>query len=122
MSRYYTKNAYSPVDRTHGIGAQTAARRPNRPIGEQDRPTIRKTKKKRGKKKRSRKTRYVQPKKKRRSPNSEKQKSESTKSPDTHKQPYKQPLDRTLPMKTQRVTIDEIQQRIHRELIRQDQL
>ena len=122
MSRYYTKNAYSPVNRTHGIGAQTAARRPNRPIGGQDSPTRRKTKKKRGKKKGSRKTRYAQPKKKRRSTNSEKQKPESTKLPDTHKQPYKQPLDRTLPMKTQRVTIDEIQQRIHRELIRQDQL
>lgn len=122
MSRYCTKNAYSPVNRTHGIGAQTTALRPNRPVGEQDSPTRRKTKRKQSKKKGSRETRYVQPKKKWRSTNSEKQKSESTKLPDTHKQPCKQPLDRTLPMKTQRVTIDEIQQRIHRELIRQYQL
>ena len=27
MSRYYTKNAYSPVGRTHAIGAQPAAPR-----------------------------------------------------------------------------------------------
>ena len=122
MSRYYTKNAYSPVNRTHGIGAQTAARRPNRPVGEQDSPTRRKTKKKQGKKKGSRKTRYAQPKRKRRRTHSEKQKSDSMKSPDTQKQTCRQPLERTLPMKTQRVTINEIQQRIHRELIRQDQL
>ena len=122
MNRYYTKNAYSPVNRTHGIGAQTAARRPNRSVGEQDSPTRRKTKKKQDKKKGSRKTRYAQPKKKRRRTHSEKQKSESTKSPDTHKRTCKQPLDRTLSMKKQRVTIGEIQQRIHRELIRQGQL
>ena len=46
MNRYYTKNAYSPVNRTHGIGAQTTARRPNRPVGEQDSTTRRKTQKK----------------------------------------------------------------------------
>ena len=122
MNRHYTKNAYSPVNRTHAIGAQTAARRPNRPVGGQDSTTRRKTQKKQGKKKGSRKTRYARPQKKRRRTNSGQQKSESTKSPDTPKHTCKQPLDRTLPMKTQRVTIDEIQQRIRRELIRQYQL
>lgn len=60
----------------------------------------------------------------RRSANSTMQKSRSKKSR-SKKSPYKrqhirrQPSDRTESMKTQRVTIDDIQQRIRRELVRQ---
>ena len=51
MNRYYTKNAYSPVNRTHGIGAQTAAQRPNRPVGEQGSTTRKKLRKNKVRKK-----------------------------------------------------------------------
>ena len=36
MNRYFTKNAYSPINRTQYIGAQRGPRRPNRRVRRQE--------------------------------------------------------------------------------------